>query len=55
MDFDLYSLIVNKENSQIEAKCCQYALPNSIWETYSAFANTNGGVIIPTCADDLSY
>lgn len=52
MDFDLYSLIVNKENSQIEAKCCQYALPNSIWETYSAFANTNGGVIILGASED---
>ena len=34
------------EHIHLECKKAEATLPNSVWETYSSFANTDGGVIL---------
>ena len=46
MNTDSIQLGMYREGNRIEAKESQGGLPGSIWETYSSFSNTNGGVIL---------
>ena len=47
MDYDsILELLKYGERINLECKKGDLALPNSVWETYSAFANTIGGTIL---------
>jgi|GEM_PF-1424835 len=40
------SLVADKESDELEFKSAFGGFPRSLWETYSSFANTDGGIII---------
>ena len=42
----LDSLYDGKESCELEFKSAAGGFPQSFWETYSSFANTQGGIII---------
>jgi predicted HTH transcriptional regulator len=44
--FDLSELSSYREGNRLEAKSGSHGFPKSMWETYSAFANTHGGAIL---------
>ena len=50
--FDLNQFNKLKENNQLEVKQSVQVIPNSIWETYSAFCNSYGGTIFLGVGED---
>ena len=46
MIIDLQHIDQYREDNRLEAKQAQKGLPVSVWETYSAFANTDGGLVL---------
>lgn len=51
---DIYNLLAGGERVTLECKKAQNNLPNSLWETYSAFANTYGGTILLGVYEDMA-
>ena len=43
---DIKELLLYGESIHLECKECRVDTPKSVWETYSAFANTYGGIIL---------
>lgn len=49
---DIVSILNSTEHVSIEVKAAGKGVPNSVWDTYSSFANTFGGTIILGIEED---
>ena len=54
-DFDISKLSEYREDNCLEVKKATNGLPNSIWETYSSFANSDGGLIVLGVEEDKKH
>ena len=43
---EILDLLKYGENITLECKKAESTVPNAVWETYSSFANTEGGIIL---------
>lgn len=55
LDFDISKLSEYREDNCLEVKKATKGLSNSIWETYSSFANSEGGLILLGIEEDKKY
>ena len=46
---EIKRLVAKSENDAVEFKRARGGVPADFWPSYSSFANTDGGVIIPWC------
>ena len=53
--FDISNLSEYREDNSLEVKKATNGLPHSIWETYSAFANSEGGLIVLGIEEDKNH
>ena len=49
------AMLKERENIHLEFKLASYGKSDSMWETYSAFANTKGGFIILGVRDENGF
>ncbi len=49
---DFWNLIDSGEDVELECKLAKGKVPKEMWYTYSAFANTNGGIILLGIKED---
>ena len=45
-NLNIHKLLADGERVTLECKKATKGIPNSLWDTYSAFANTSGGIIL---------
>ncbi len=50
---DIYNILNKGERVTLECKKAENGVPKSFWETYSAFANTNGGTVLLGVSEDM--
>ena len=53
--FDINKLSNYKEDNRLEVKRASGGLPHSLWETYSSFANSDGGLIVLGVEEDKKH